>query len=183
MFSPIFIEYAFPALMQMEGGYSDSAIDHGGATFMGISSRYWPKEFAAIIAQKDPELRRAMVQCFYWEHFWLRFGCDDIDDKFMALKTFEFAVNAESGSRTVSSQTCAWLRCNSIEEATRKYGVLVVMPVYAYYQMKYYLLKVSKDHTQIDNLPSWCGRVIYPFLDMARIAADRIDHAVKTDKV
>ncbi|MGD0229904.1 MAG: glycosyl hydrolase 108 family protein [Syntrophorhabdales bacterium] len=81
------IEFTFRA----EGFYSDNARDPGGETILGISSHYWPREYA-IIKDMVPGDATAYATEFYHRHFWDDLDCDNLTHP-LDVVVFDSAVN------------------------------------------------------------------------------------------
>lgn len=88
---------AFDRLLGFEGGYADNPVDRGGATVMGISSKYFPDQFTAVKTLLDEGKQaeaQALARDFYQKEFWEKSGADKIQDPTMAYAVFDTAVNS-----------------------------------------------------------------------------------------
>lgn len=115
---------AVEAVLIREGGFSSDPADRGGATNMGISSRYHPD-----IDVRSLSRSRAIET--YRQRYWLRYRLNEIEDLDVATKVFDLcvwmgpddaarylqtAINAVAGNRKVAvdgiigSKTLAALR-------------------------------------------------------------------------
>jgi len=95
-----------------EGGYVDDPQDRGGETYRGIARRFqpdWPGwriidritarapgDFQADAAEVG-ELDR-LVEAFYRERFWARYGLGQLRDQALANKVFSFLIHSEQGA-------------------------------------------------------------------------------------
>jgi lysozyme family protein len=78
-----------------EEGY-DSQLkgDPGGPTYLGISSHYWPKEYAEVIAlaKQDKAKAREYAANFYYQHMWQFISGDSLPHPLDVI-VFDSAVN------------------------------------------------------------------------------------------
>lgn len=102
---------AFNITMANEGGYSNNPNDHGGETYAGIASNYWPKWQGwpivhEVLAQKPANLNAALransqlqsfVQAFYKANFWDVMSLDALTLQQSANQLFDTGVNMGSG--------------------------------------------------------------------------------------
>lgn len=93
--------YAFQMLMEHEGGFVNHPSDPGGATKYGISLR-WLKlqgEIGDIDDDGDVDvddiraLSPEMARDFYRIHWWDRYGYAHLNNREVAAKIFDLAVN------------------------------------------------------------------------------------------
>jgi lysozyme family protein len=77
-----------------EEGYSETNImeDKGGDTIMGISSKFWPKEFTEIKAISNLAGRIEYAKNFYYIHFWNFINADLLPYP-LDIIAFDSAVN------------------------------------------------------------------------------------------
>ena len=95
--------------LKHEGYYSFDTSDKGGETYMGISRKFFPKwEGWDIIDAEKPnnngKLERnqkiaspkldSLVEDFYYNNFWLRFGVNYVNNDSVAYIIFDFCVNS-----------------------------------------------------------------------------------------
>lgn len=88
-------ETALANTLGYEGGYADSPSDTGGATINGISSKWWPDDFAKVKALTDAGLHdqaAAYTRDFYKKNFWNKIGGDDLPPQIQNV-AFDTAVN------------------------------------------------------------------------------------------
>jgi len=84
----------------LEGYESDLPFDVGGPTILGVSSRFYPKEYAELKSlPKDEALKR--VKDFYYKEFWNKYMCDNLPDKIDTLY-FVTAVNTPRGEKIIA---------------------------------------------------------------------------------
>lgn len=84
-------DVAYEFTKENEGGFSNNPHDRVLATYAGISSKWFPDDYQAIISAKE-ENRPAMVKEFYYRHFWNTLY-ELIDDKRLAVRLFDLSVN------------------------------------------------------------------------------------------
>lgn len=87
---------AFSFTSKQEGGFADEVGDRGGATSFGISSKFYPKQFAEhqkILKEKGPRAARRYRKAFFKGEFY-----DKVVDKTMspaqAKVMFDTAINS-----------------------------------------------------------------------------------------
>jgi lysozyme family protein len=85
MYSGKFLK-AFDFLMYHEGGYVNDPDDPGGETKYGISKRSYPH-------LDIKKLTRDQVRQIYYVDFWMKAGCEQIDDENIASKLLDLAVH------------------------------------------------------------------------------------------
>lgn len=92
---------ALEKVLKHEGGYSNNPADSGGETFKGISRVWYPKwgGWAIVDSYDDKDLLvddsylQGLVEDFYYTFYWYKLKCDQIEDEFVAMMVFNFAVN------------------------------------------------------------------------------------------
>lgn len=96
--------------LQHEGGYANVTGDTGGETYQGISRKNWPAWWGwAIIDKAKPKHNQvlkgkqlaALVEVFYYEHFWKPIQGDRISDQRITNLLFDFYVH--SGYHAIKS--------------------------------------------------------------------------------
>jgi len=104
-------QQAFNITMGNEGGYSNNPNDHGGETYAGIASNYWPQWQGwpivhQIIASKPANLNVALqanvqlqadVEAFYKANFWDVLSLDSLNLQQSANQLFDSGVNMGTG--------------------------------------------------------------------------------------
>lgn len=91
--------HAVDIVLVAEGGFNPGNFDAGGATYMGIASRYHPEAYREIMSLRgNPEAATAYAKDFYQREFWDRAGIDNITDPRAQLIAFDTAVNAGVGT-------------------------------------------------------------------------------------
>lgn len=81
--------------LQYEGGYSDSPTDTGGATINGISSKWWPQDFATVksmLDNGDTDGAQDYTKNFYKKNFWDEINADTLPPEAQNV-AFDTAVN------------------------------------------------------------------------------------------
>ena len=94
----LYLEAVEFTLLQ-EGVISNDPKDTGGATLYGISSRWFPQEFAIVkgfLDKGDYTSAVEYVKQFYYIKFWLASKCDTLV-RALALCMFDCAVNCGVG--------------------------------------------------------------------------------------
>lgn len=87
-------------VLKREGGFSDDKNDPGGATDFGISLRFLKSEGIDINhdghfdIQDIIDLTQESAKEIYKKYWWNEFHYDTINDQDLALKIFDFSVNA-----------------------------------------------------------------------------------------
>ena len=91
--------HAVNVVLVAEGGFNPGKFDAGGATYMGIASRYHPEAYREIMSLRgNPEAATNYAKDFYKREFWDRAGIDNITDPRAQLIAFDTAVNAGIGT-------------------------------------------------------------------------------------
>lgn len=88
-------EDALANTLGYEGGSSDSQTDTGGATINGISSKWWPEDYAlqkSLVDAGDTDGGAAHLQDFYKKNFWDKIGADNLPPQIQNA-AFDTAVN------------------------------------------------------------------------------------------
>lgn len=89
---------AYNVLKGFEGGLANNPYDRGGPTAFGVSSKYFPDDYAAVMALvesgQDPE---QYLQNFYKTNFWDAIGADNLPPE---LQTIAFDTAVNSGPQT-----------------------------------------------------------------------------------
>lgn len=136
-------DQAYAFMRDMEGGYSDSKSDRGGATQFGISSKSWPKEFATVKSLVDAgraDEAEAFTRDFYKRNFWDPIGGDSLPPQ-LATIVFDSAVNHGPG-------TAKDLRQRSGDDPVQ----------FLRERENYYRSIAANDPTQKANLQGWLNR-------------------------
>jgi len=129
-------DQAIEWLFRKEGGYSNDPSDYGGETMLGISKRYFPKQFTEIMALPDDQ-KMSYARDFYEVEFWCKFKCD-LHDYPLNIIIFDCAVNT---GKSFYVQNDFW------------YDVL-------FRRLKHHSQRVKDDPTQLKFLRGWLERVI-----------------------
>lgn len=102
-------EKAVKVILKNEGGYVNNPVDPGGATKFGISLRFLKaigdyNKDGILDGDLDQDgdvdiddirlMTPAKSEQFYYDHFWKRLGCDNIECKMLRLHLFDMGVNA-----------------------------------------------------------------------------------------
>ncbi len=100
-------QIAYNQTMGFEGGAVDNPLDRGGATLNGISSKWWPQEYAQlkslVDAGKLDEAEQYKMQ-FYKNNFWDKIGGDELPPEIAPL-AFDAAVqHGVSGAQNLLAQ-------------------------------------------------------------------------------
>jgi len=131
---------AMEFVARWEGIYSDDAGDRGGPTYMGISSRYWPKQFAEIMSLPYADRKQYAIN-FYRKHFWDAVAGDTLPTP-LDMVMFDSAVNCGT------QRALAWMG----EYGTDWRDVLLA-------RLRHYSI-LAKDPTQRQFLRGWVNRVV-----------------------
>jgi lysozyme family protein len=105
-----FVE-AYAATAKTEGGYVNDPQDPGGETYCGISRRWHPRWEGwklVDVLKDDREALKAsatlsvMVKRFFYDEFWLKLGCDEIEkmSPAVAFELYDSAVNLDRRDAT-----------------------------------------------------------------------------------
>lgn len=76
----------------LSAAVSDAASDRGGKTILGISSRWFPREYAEI-ESLPPRERPAYARRFYFTEFWEKYDMQSLPS-LLGPRMLSFAVNA-----------------------------------------------------------------------------------------
>lgn len=150
-------------LLDLEGGYTNSARDFGGETKYGISKRQYPGvdiknltfDQACVILERD---------------YWNRYQLYKISNQIIANKLFFGYINMNP----LEIGRIAQRATNAVGYNLLIDGILGIQTVDAINQSppaimldklrielcKFYLLKVQSDESQVPNLPSWIRRAL-----------------------
>lgn len=93
-------DIAYANTRKFEGGYSNHKNDRGGATINGISSKYWPQDFAtvkALVDQGRTKEAEDYTKNFYKTNFWEPSGAEQAPQEMQPL-IFDAAVNHGVGT-------------------------------------------------------------------------------------
>ncbi|WP_181708716.1 glycosyl hydrolase 108 family protein [Chthonobacter rhizosphaerae] len=93
-------EKAYKQTRAFEGGYANHPNDRGGATIFGISSKYWPEDFAlvkSLVDQGRTDEAEAYTRDFYKKNFWDASGAENASPEMQPL-IFDAAVNHGVGA-------------------------------------------------------------------------------------
>lgn len=82
---------AFKFTEENEGGFVDNKKDKGGATFAGVSSKWFPNDYNAII-NSSGEQQHELIKDFYLREFWNPLY-EKIFDVKLAIRLFDLSVN------------------------------------------------------------------------------------------
>lgn len=127
---------AFLFVCDREGWYSNHPADYGGETLLGISKRYWPKEFEEIKTLPDDK-KLLYARDFYEINFWRKFNCNSYVYP-LDIIIFDSVVNT---GKSFYTQNDFW------------YDVL-------FKRLKHHSQRVKDDPTQLKFLRGWLERVI-----------------------
>lgn len=148
-----------------EGTFSNDPDDRGGVTKFGISKKSYPEEDIR-------NLTRERAEYLYARDFWLKPGISEIPGDDLAVKVFDFAVNAgPSRAIRVLQQSL-----NHLGEALRIDGVLgpktlgacedlvaaggeqALLATFSMFQLRRYLEIIERDSSQRKFLLGWARR-------------------------
>lgn len=90
-------DYAIEKLLKHEGGYVDDPYDPGGETKYGISKRTYPHLDIKSLTEED-------ARQIYYNDWWRENKFYQIDDKYVAYKTFDLAVNMGASRAIILAQ-------------------------------------------------------------------------------
>lgn len=93
-------ENAYNQTRKFEGGYANHPADRGGATIFGISSKYWPNDFATVktlVDQGKVKEAEDYTKEFYKKNFWDPSGAEKAPPE-MQAPLFDAAVNHGVGT-------------------------------------------------------------------------------------
>lgn len=103
-------------MRENEGGFSDNPHDKGGATIYGISSKWFPNDYSAIMGAPTQEEKELLTKQFYYNHFYNPLY-DKIFYEPLAVRLFDLGVNLGKGiSITLLQETFNRLSQNKISE-------------------------------------------------------------------
>ena len=91
---------ALDQVLKWEGGYSDHPTDPGGATNHGITQATydaWRRQ-QSLGTLPVRGIQPSEVEAIYYQSYWLRAGCDQLDQPALALVVFDAAVNSGVGA-------------------------------------------------------------------------------------
>ena len=86
---------AFEYSVSNEGGYSDDPDDSGGPTNYGVSQAFLDQHLhdpICCVVAKDLTLE--MAKTIYLKYFWKLIHLEQLTDPILAIKVFDFGVNA-----------------------------------------------------------------------------------------
>ncbi|MFA5716032.1 MAG: glycosyl hydrolase 108 family protein [Candidatus Paceibacterota bacterium] len=83
---------AFKFTEENEGGFVNDKRDKGGATYAGISSRWFSKDYEKIINTKDKNEQHNLIKSFYLREFWNPLY-DELKNDKLAIRLFDLGVN------------------------------------------------------------------------------------------
>jgi lysozyme family protein len=153
-------------LLGLEGGYTKSKFDRGGATKYGITEK-WLQEIMPALNIKDLTLETARE--IYHDHFWKPLRLDELQNQTLADEILEMCVNVgrETGVKLVQLA----LRFFHPEIAVdgiigpRTIGYLngfkypdALVKLVDWEQIRYYIAIVQNDKTQMKNFIGWLNR-------------------------
>lgn len=110
-------EEALKQVLKWEGGYVNDPRDPGGATAYGITTATYDawRRKQGQATRPVSEIERREVEAIYWQQYWLRAGCDQLDPPALALVVFDAAVNSGVGAALKWLQdTRDWREFNSL---------------------------------------------------------------------
>ncbi|CAB4139848.1 Protein of unknown function DUF847 [uncultured Caudovirales phage] len=93
-------DVAYNQTRKFEGGYSNNKNDRGGATIFGISSKYWPQDFATVkslVESGRTKEAEDYTKNFYKKNFWDASGAEKAPPEMQPL-LFDAAVNHGVGT-------------------------------------------------------------------------------------
>ena len=86
-----------PIILEHEGGYVNDPKDSGGETKYGISKRAYPKlDIKNLTKDEAKEI--------YYQDYYKRMRCNEIESDLMALHLFDFGVNAGTSRAIKTAQ-------------------------------------------------------------------------------
>lgn len=91
---------ALAQVLKWEGGYVEHPADPGGATAYGVTQATydaWRRKQGTEV-RPVREIDRSEVEAIYWQQYWLRAGCDQLEPAALALVVFDAAVNSGVGA-------------------------------------------------------------------------------------
>ena len=137
--SVAFVTVAFPALMELEGGANFTKLsgDPGGRTCGGVTEKWYPTVFNELLTEPDRNKRLCILRRFYWQTYWLRFGCDAIGNDALAYEMFETSVHGEDMAREIEEKVIAFMGVGSLHEAAARYDGWAVVVWNTYQWMEY----------------------------------------------
>lgn len=109
-------EEALKQVLKWEGGYVNDPRDPGGATAYGITTATYDawRRKQGQTTRPVSEIERREVEAIYWQQYWLRAGCDQLDPT-LALVVFDAAVNSGAGAALKwLAQTKDWREYNTL---------------------------------------------------------------------
>jgi lysozyme family protein len=83
---------AFKFTEENEGGFVNDKRDKGGATIAGISSKWFPNDFQAVMNAPTKEEQEKLVKSFYQREFWNPLY-EQLRDSKLAIRLFDLTVN------------------------------------------------------------------------------------------
>lgn len=100
---------AFNFAMSWEKWIADDKDDPGGLTIWGVTTKFFPEVVEKLKDMTKEQSREYVKDNFYYEKFWVRFGCDDLPYP-IDICMFDFAMNSEKGAKWVMEQKpLSWL--------------------------------------------------------------------------
>jgi lysozyme family protein len=166
-------------VLRNEGGYSDDKADKGGATNLGISTRFLKLTKEDIdgdghITEKDVlALTKERAVGLYKKYFWSHYKLDNIRDLIVGRKALDLFVNMRGkAAAKIIQQACvdcgskikvdgvlgqrSFYAVNRLGDFTNTHGQLIDAIIDN--QIKHYNAIVKNDKTQSKFLKGWINR-------------------------
>jgi lysozyme family protein len=101
-------ERAFSWAIKIEGGFVNDPDDSRGATKYGVSLKTYKTLYPKVTEQTIKELTIAEAKAFYYEHFCLAAGCDEIRNLDIDIRLFDALIHMGKyqAARFVCSGLC-----------------------------------------------------------------------------
>ena len=141
-----------PIVLDLEGGYTNDALDKGGETNFGIAKQFYPKEDIKKMTKK-----RATE--IYKKDYWDAMGVEKLPSH-LKLIVFDCGVNCGIKTAVILLQDVAGvLRDGQIGRITVAACREISVSTYAKRRVLYYKRIVKNNPTQAKFLEGWLNRV------------------------
>lgn len=164
------LDLAMPRLFVREGGFSDIAADHGGATNLGITINTLRRHHPGASVEDLKALTAAEATAIYRADYWAPIHGDAIADQIVAEKVFDLAVNCGvvRAVRILQLALCALGRTVAVDGVmgpSTLQGIALetaetLMPALRQEAARWYVSLVKADHTQRTFLLGWLTRAL-----------------------
>ena len=157
--------------VDIDGGLNEVENDNGGITKYGISLRFFKNLHPKATKESIINLTKEEAINLYWNHFYLNFNYDKINNFNLSRKLFLTAVNMGKNRpnrwiQTICNELGSNLVCDgilgnmSIEEINRLSNIKIndIKEKFINYQCLEYNKIVEKDITQKKFLKGWIKR-------------------------